>query len=410
MKKNFVRTFVTLLLIANHVNGQSAWYEVTGAPYLIWSEKNIDGSLYVTGYFSGHIGHVQGNTFMQSDIISGSDTQAVFDLQKSHSTLYAASDIPGYLLSTLGGNVWNPSGITIGGQSLHQNAVYDLDTLANGDLLVAGDFSTPFHAIFRYNGVQVDSLNGLIVPGYAHTLCIVGERVYIGYETIPSSSHNLLVWNQTTQQPETLTEEIPINYAIETMATDGKYLYVGILSQSTGDDEIYRYDGSHWHYMGITDVSGGLCGFMFHENIGYVFGSFATINELPFHSIASFDTSTLVFTSLDFPGCCEILDAIYLGDTLYVCGAGIDFYTLVSGIPTIESKNVAFPNPAHETLTITYAEPLHEEEIRIVNMLGQEMKTSYQINGNKVFIDVHELSNGLYTAQSSKGSVLFEKF
>ena len=66
-----------------------------------------------------------------------------------------------------------------------------------------------------------------------------------------------------------------------------------------------------------------------------------------------------------------------------------------------------YPTPAQTTLRVSYAQPMHQPQIRITNSLGQTMRTMN--NYTATDIDITDLPNGVYMLQCADDKVCASK-
>ena len=69
----------------------------------------------------------------------------------------------------------------------------------------------------------------------------------------------------------------------------------------------------------------------------------------------------------------------------------------IVGLKEIIKKSLfnIFPNPANTKFTLELTEDIEKVEIRITNLLGQEIKT-FKLFGNKLEVQISDLNNGIY--------------
>ncbi|KAA5537302.1 T9SS type A sorting domain-containing protein [Taibaiella lutea] len=93
----------------------------------------------------------------------------------------------------------------------------------------------------------------------------------------------------------------------------------------------------------------------------------------------------------------------------------VDVYDAASttGIGNTALKDVFsfYPNPANETVNVTFDNALKIEDIEVFNILGQKIRLPYTVSASGITLRVTQLSNGIYSMKinTDKGSVI-QKF
>jgi len=86
------------------------------------------------------------------------------------------------------------------------------------------------------------------------------------------------------------------------------------------------------------------------------------------------------------------------------------FYDIAESVTDPYASNnliTVYPTPAQSTLRVSYAQPMHQPQIRITNSLGQTMRTMN--NYTATDIDITELPNGVYMLQCADDKVCASK-
>ena len=185
--------------------------------------------------------------------------------------------------------------------------------------------------------------------------------------------------------------------------------FSGIISDRSDDDNNYRNDQS--------------CSWIFRlSNSPVITFTFEEMDISPEDHLDFYDISVIPHT----------LIASYSGNTLpepLVCNKSkikvrflADNYLNASGFRItwsasgtgIENRNVPatlYPNPASETVHLSFAQPLDKCEVSIRNIIGQNLFTQSYDDASIIEIPVNKLPNGIYLLSvSSKGESLHKKF
>jgi len=92
-----------------------------------------------------------------------------------------------------------------------------------------------------------------------------------------------------------------------------------------------------------------------------------------------------------------MFDCLYIGEAI----------ESVTDPYAANSLITVYPTPAQSTLRVSYAQPMHQPQIRITNSLGQTMRIMN--NYTATDIDITELPNGVYMLQCADDKVCASK-
>jgi len=338
------------------------------------------------------------------------DSYGIKDFATSHGVVYAgsASDDPLWRLvkqDALG--TWQSLDISVNG------TVYALDTLSNGDLLVVGDFTSPFKGAFVYDGTNIYSLEGFDVGGTPTRAANFNGKIYIAYLSMPQNYTNLFVWDESCGCEYESEIYIPANFIISAIGKAQEKLYVCLWSFDDGFDQIYEStDGISFTLIGTTD--GDALGFTEHDSLVYIYGNITELNGETVNPVVTYDPMTGVWNSIageSISGQGTVLGVTFIENTMYAAiGAWIFSYDLEMPIDTTEDTVeiaveeieiiplILYPNPAREWVTISESENV--KYINLYNMLGEKIHPDgVSKSTDKVTFSVGNLPHGLYTIE-----------
>jgi hypothetical protein len=320
-------------------------------------------------------------------------------------SIYAGSGYTGFT----GIQIWNGSAWV---SSLANKYVYDL-CVYNGQILASTD-----------SGVYLGSGQSwtLFGPGgHGAQICVYNNEVYLGNCNI---GNGIAKWNGNAWidvagvvagMPDILTMEVYNNR-----------LVVGGMINSLGGITVYNiavYDGISWSNVGFqngfppTPADPGIVtslevigGRLYMLSVGgWVDFSF---NAYGINSVSSWDGSqwrnegtNLLNSGTVTPG-----DLIQFNGSLFVCG-GVVHALDTNGFMTIHYLSkfngslssaqdlitlgcLAFPNPVHDILTVTWSQPTIET-LTLTDATGRAVRT-YNVTGTQAQLSLEGLVNGVY--------------
>ena len=122
-----------------------------------------------------------------------------------------------------------------------------------------------------------------------------------------------------------------------------------------------------------------------------------------------------VFSSTDWTSDTALYRFTFITDSVetYKDGLMFDDFEIFEAIESVTdpyaSNNLitVYPTPAQSTLLVSYAQPMHDPQIRITNSLGQTMRIMN--NYTATDIDISDLPNGVYMLQCADDKVCASK-
>jgi hypothetical protein len=239
-------------------------------------------------------------------------------------------------------------------------------------------------------------LSGEITHEASHTFNT--DSLYITFET--DDSITAAGWHLTF---ESLREGLGCGTHVFHNETSG------IISDNSDDDNNYRNNQNcSWTFR-----------LSYSSSITFTFEEmdispedhldFYDITSLPQALIASYSGNTL-----PGPLVCDNskIKIKFISDN-YLNASGFKVTWSTSGT-SIENRSIPamlYPNPASETLHLSFAQPLDKCEVSVRNIIGKTLFTQSYDDASVIEIPVDKLPNGIYLLSvSSKGEALHKKF
>lgn len=346
------------------------------------------------------------------------DSEGIMAFAESKGAIYAgsASNDPLWRLAkrnTTNGN-WE-STISIDG------TVYALDTLSDGNLLVLGDFTTPYADAFIYDGENASPLNGFSIEGTPIGVTSFDGKYYINYLSIPQDYKNIFIWDESCECESASETNLPTNFVIYAVGKSEDKLYISLWNFDEGDKQFYESsDGVNFEVIGT--MSGEVLGIKSHDELVYFYGAIDEVNDITVNPVVTYNPISSEWKSIGdeiVPGPSRCID--FIGDDLYISlGAWIYVYRAETPVDTTEDtvsisisnieKNInIYPNPATDFITIEI-ENVFDLEVSILNSFGQLIRTSAILTSSpKITLDIGDLPPGIYSVKSEKFTGRFVK-
>ncbi len=347
-------------------------------------------------------------------------SEGIMTFAKSKGILYAgsASDDPMWRLAkkeTTNGN-WEGT-ISIDG------TVYALDTMSNGNLLVLGDFTTPYTDAFIYDGENALPLNGFNIEGTPIGVTGFDGKYYISYLSMPQDYKNLFIWDETCECESVGGSNLPTNFIVYAAGKSEDKLYISLWNFDGGDKEFYESsDGINFEVIGT--MSGEVLGIKSHNELVYFYGAIDEVNDVTVNPVVTYNPISNVWKSVGdeiVPGPSRSID--FIGDDLYISlGAWIYVYRAETPVDTTEdtvsisvfdiekNKNISiYPNPTANYITFEFKNAF-SQNIAIYNSLGEiVLPNETSRSENKIMFDVTGIPAGIYSVKSEEFNGRFLK-
>ena len=352
------------------------------------------------------------------------ESGGIKDFAVSHGISYAGgvSDDPMWKLAKKDNinDPWESSGINIDG------GVTVLDTLSDGNLVVLGDFTSPYPGAFVYDGENVSPLPGFSVNGTPTDMVYFAGKYYIGYFSLPQDYKNLFIWDESCGCESAESTNLPTNFIVYAIARSEDKLYIALWNFDGGDKEFYEStDGVVFNVIG--NMNGEPVGIKSHDGLVYFYGDLDEVNGVEVNPIVTYDPNTLEWKSVDgtsIAGTGAGKDIGFIGDDLYAAiGSWMFVYKVETPVDTTEdTTNISifeiekhiniYPNPAKDIVTIEIdnIENIFDE-VSIFNSYGQLVSFNNKlVNDSKIIINIENLPAGIYSVKSEHFQGRFVKF
>ncbi len=401
---------------------------VPGTIYALSADETT-GKIMVGGSFNESAGFPFAKfAIMEDDVFVNPGTglpedgsEGIMTFAKSKGILYSgsASDDPTWRLAKkepANGN-WEGT-ISIDGP------VYALDTLSNGNLLVLGDFTTPYAGAFIYDGENALPLNGFEVIGTPTGVTKFGSKYFINYISAPQDYKNIFIWDETCECESADETNLPTNfivYAVE--KSEEEKLYLSLWNFEGGDKEFYQSsDGINFEVIGELD--GTVIGIKSHGELIYFYGDLFEVNGEEVNPIVTYDPNTSAWESVGGTtwagtGVARAVD--FMDDKLYAAiGSWVFVYEYETPVDTTEDtvnisvfdieKNInIYPNPTANYVTLEF-DNVFSQNVTIYNSLGEIMSLiEISRSEEKIVFDVSSLPAGIYSVKSEEFTGRFLK-
>ncbi len=202
-----------------------------------------DGSVLMAGAFTFASGHTlaRWQNGVATPVLLPAGQSTTLLARGVGATYVAHSQFGAHRVSRWDGTLLSPLPLVAGGQ------LYDLVELPNGDLVLAGQFTTPLVArLLRWDGHQLQAIPG--APSGITTLAVAanGNLLVGGQLTAPFSS--VARWDGTTWQA---LGSLPTNGAssIDTLP-NGDVVLTQVVPGAPVVTRIQRWDGVQWTLLG----------------------------------------------------------------------------------------------------------------------------------------------------------------
>ena len=137
---------------------------------------------------------------------------------------------------------------------------------------------------------------------------------------------------------------------------------------------------------------------------------FYNASSYPHTLIARYSGNTLP-EPLIFDNCFRVRVAFVSDNYLNASGFKITWSASGTGIENRNIPATLYPNPASETVHLSFAQPLDKCEVSVRNIIGQTLFTQSYDEASIIEIPVNTLPDGIYLLSvSSKGESLHKKF
>ena len=317
-------------------------------------------------------------------------------------------------VATWNGTTWGP--LTTG---IYGSGYLNCLAVFNGELYVGGSFvkagGVTASNIAKWNGSSWSAV-GTGTNGEVFALGVCNNALYIGGSFTSAggtASPCIAKWNGTSYSAMSTGATGGNVYAFATIGTDlyvgGDFTSIGTIGTPKG---VVKWNGSAFSALG-SGVIGSL-------NVGTVFaltvyngnliagGSFSSSGLSSFDGVAKWNGSTwLALGSGDdasgsVRALCVYNSSLYMGGDFISAGGNsvnhIAKWTEPNGVTEnyFESGITIYPNPFSSETTIEFNELQKNTTVKLIDIVGKEIKTVVLKDENKLTIEKGNLKAGIY--------------
>ncbi len=409
----------------------TCYADASGNLYAGALDVNLKGAVYNwNGTAWNELG--SGSTALNS-LSSGISADAIFTITKDPSgNVYTAGSFIDAnhreYVAKWNGSAWSElgNGFNSNGDSTN-SYIWTVINDASGNIYTAGGFTDTagYTYVAKWNGSTWSELgtgtNAL--KGNNNIFCLTidasGNVFAAGGFTDTNGYSYVAKWNGTTwTEVGTGTNALKANSLIRGMAPDASgNIYVGgWFTNASGKYYVAKWDGTSWTELGGTNAlnANNEIYALMMDGSGNVYTGGAFTNANGKHYVAKWDGSawTELGTGAGSLNANGDIGALAQGASgvVYACGSFADspaspyppLNYVAKFVPGLSVTNInkgdnvhIFPNPASNTLSIGLEKQYANANVRITDMTGRELYSSFIYNG-KLAIDISSWTNGLY--------------